>query len=110
MTSIERLTTLVGDIKPLLKPTCQWLCALTVVLQEQPETPTTAALRKQVEKMLAQCRALCCEYDNLRSLTGRLEKEQRVEDPKFWEGEINLTCEPGKCRQRKIIECSKEEP
>lgn len=67
------------------------------------DASTKEAIAEQVEEMLRLCRNLCCGYDNLKALMGRLEREQGVEAPRFWCGEINTTGEPEKCKQAAML-------
>ncbi len=103
MNPIEKLAVAVQCMrdKQVLHPPCHFLGVIRLVAEgECCPSPARNAILKQADKMLAQCRALCCEYDNLRSLVGTLEREQGVKDPRFWIGEINRTCEPHRCTQR----------
>ena len=150
MNGIRKLAIAVAGMKAKMPPTCHYLSAIKLVLDELDEAPawnaetkyhrgdvvrfetvlyravrdvprnggcapadqdyweivntsTKEAVRLQVETMLRMCRNLCCAYDNLKALTGRLEREQGVEAPQFWCGEINTTGEPEKCRQCEIL-------
>jgi len=63
------------------------------------DTSAKEAMKKQVEEMLRLCRNLCCGYDNLKALVGRLEAEAGVAEPQFYAGPLNKTGDPVKCRQ-----------
>lgn len=99
MTSVEKLAIAVAKMREGLRPACHFLVAIRLVVDECEPSPALNAVREQVDKMLAQHRALCCEYDNLRSLVAQLEYAEGVKEPRFWIGEINTTGEPEKCSQ-----------
>jgi len=101
MNGLGKLTIAVADMRGKShRRNCHWLAAIRLVAEGECE-PSLArdAVLEQVDKMLAMCRAFCCEYDNLRVLTARLEREQGVKVPRFWCGKINKTGDPKKCRQ-----------
>ena len=99
MTPIGKLAIAVADMRGRHRPICHFLTAVRLVVNECEPSPALEVVKEQVEKMLAQCRAFCCEYDNLRSLMGQLERTSGVKEPRFWIGEINKTGEPVHCRQ-----------
>jgi len=104
--STEKLAQAVSGMRGSLPPTClemvtQASRAIRLAVDEFGSSPALDAVQKQADKVLAQVRALCCEYNNLRALMARLEREQGIESPRFWCGEINTTGEPTKCKQRR---------
>lgn len=103
MTPIEKLAIAVADMRGRHRPICHFLTAVRLVADECEPSPALDAVREQADKMLAQCRTFCCEYDNLRSLVGQLEYMEGVKEPRFWMGEINTTGEPEKCRQAEML-------
>jgi hypothetical protein len=104
MTSIEKLAQVVADMREkAIIPPCHFLGATRLVCDECEPSPALDAVREQADKMLAQCRALCCEYNNLRSLVGVLEHERGIENPRFYAGKINTTGEPVRCKQREMM-------
>ena len=84
-------------------PSCHHTAALFHVAREYPPSPAMDAVKAQVDKMLANEREWCVLFDNLRSLVGAWEREQGAEKPAFYEGEINATDKPTKCRHAEML-------
>lgn len=101
MTSTEKLAIAIAKMRGSLQPACHFLSVIRIVAVDECEpSPARDVVIKQVDKMLSQCQSLCCEYDNLRALMARLEREGGVETPRFWCGEINQTGKPAHCQMK----------
>ncbi len=99
----DRLTTIVKALREPIGAGCPMLHGVYSVAREYPASPAGEAVKAQVDKMLTAQRSLCADYDNLRSLTATWEREQGVEKPVFYEGEINETGCGRKCRQAEML-------
>jgi len=99
----ERLTVLVKALWGKNCPLCHHTGALYHVAREYPPSPAMDAMKDQIDKMLVSEREWCVLFDNLRSLVGAWEREQGVEQPVFYEGEINGTACPMKCGHAEML-------
>jgi hypothetical protein len=99
----ERLTTLVRAMWGTNCPVCHHTVALYRVAREGTSSPAEEAVKVQIDKMLANEREWCVLFDNLRSLVGTWEREQGVENPAFYEGEINKGRTPTRCSQSAML-------
>ena len=77
--------------KGLLDQLCHALSAVSISVAEHPKSAASEELRHHIHSMLTRLGALCADFDNLRSLTGRFEREQGILNPRFYEGEWNNT-------------------
>jgi len=107
--STKRLTTAVTALWGKNCPTCHHTAALFHVAREYPLSPAMAAVQTQVDALLANEREWCVLFDNLRSLVATWEREQGVQQPVFWEGAINATGHPKKCRHTAMLEKRKSD-
>ena len=112
MNAVEKLVVVVKDMrkKQVFEPPCRWLGGARLVLEELPvDHPQRQFLVKRIENMLALCRAICREFNNLRSETARLAKSAGVDARGLTIGPMQEKGNPPKCEQCKVIRFIGEE-
>ena len=85
---MKRLTDITAQIRTPIVRSCHFIETTLLVLDEYPSSPALEEVRATLHRMADAQRVICREYNNLRSLTGTLERERGVSEPRFYVGEL----------------------
>ncbi len=88
MIDITKLAEIVAQIRDVVVQPCYYVIAALDVMEEVPDTPAAKDVRDAMLEMASHIKANCRAYNNLRSRVATFEREQGVESPRFYEGDV----------------------